>query len=209
MSCGLWPVMSSPRKATCPLRGCRRPKIVLIRVDFPAPLGPITVTTSPSFTSSETPLRMSTSGTYPATRSSARSTTPLPAESSAAPPVRPGSWVPSATIATSCSRLRDRPRAQVRVDHPFVGAHVVRRPVGDHPALRHHDHAVGVVHHHLHVMLDKQERHALLGTQALHVVEQAAPQGGVDPRHRLVETQQPRDPPPRPPHLEQPALAPR
>src|SRR5215216_4443016 len=154
--------MSLPSKTIVPLRGRSRPKIVLISVDLPAPLGPITVTTSPSRTSSETPLRMSTSGTYPATRSSARSTTPL-RESEA---IR---------ASFGRSRLPDRSRAEVGVDHAPVCAHLLRRPVGDHPSLRHHDHAVGVVHHHLHVVLDEQERDALLRAQALHVVEQAAP----------------------------------
>ncbi len=61
--CGLCPLISSPRKTTRPLRGRSSPKIVFTRVDLPAPLGPITVTISPSLTRIETPFRMSTSGT--------------------------------------------------------------------------------------------------------------------------------------------------
>ena len=62
MSWGLLPASSVSPKRTLPLRGLSRPKIVLIRVDLPAPLGPTMVTISPSPTSIETPLRMSTSG---------------------------------------------------------------------------------------------------------------------------------------------------
>ena len=62
MSCGFRPLISSPRNSIRPSRGCSRPKIVLIRVDLPAPLGPTMVTISPSRTLIETPLRMSTSG---------------------------------------------------------------------------------------------------------------------------------------------------
>ena len=54
---------------------------------------------------------------------------------------------------------------------------LVRLAVGDHPALGHHDHPVGVVHHHLHVVLDEQEGDSLLTAQALHVVEQPASEG--------------------------------
>ena len=38
-----------------PLLGVSRPEMVFSTVDFPAPLAPIRVTTSPSFTSKETP----------------------------------------------------------------------------------------------------------------------------------------------------------
>ena len=55
--------MSRPRNKTRPLRGFSRPKIVLMRVDLPAPFGPTTVTISPSWTEIETPFRMFTSGT--------------------------------------------------------------------------------------------------------------------------------------------------
>jgi hypothetical protein len=39
-----------------PSRACGLPKIVIISVDLPAPLAPIIVTISPSFTSMSTPL---------------------------------------------------------------------------------------------------------------------------------------------------------
>ena len=77
---------------------------------------------------------------------------------------------------------------------------------GDHAALGHHDDAVGVVHHDLHVVLDEQERDALLAPQALHVVEQARAERRVDPGHRLVEQQEARLGHQRPGELEQLAL---
>ena len=49
-------VMSFPRKVIFPLRGRLSPLIDRSVVDFPAPLAPISVTTSPSKTSSEIPL---------------------------------------------------------------------------------------------------------------------------------------------------------
>ena len=97
--------------------------------------------------------------------------------------------------------------AEVGVDHGLVGAHLVRLAVGDHPALGHHDHAVGVVHDHLHVVLDEEEGDAVLGAQALHVVEQAPAERRVDPGHRLVEQQEARLGHQRPGELEQLALA--
>src|SRR5918994_3722025 len=194
MSCGFSPVISRSRSEMWPRRGVNSPKMVLIRVDLPAPLGPITVTTSPSFTSRETPLRMSPSGTYPATTSSARSTAPSPPASGAMPTPR---W------RLSGRALADGARPEVRVDHPPVRSYLLGRPLRDHPALGHHDHAVGVVHHHLHVVLDEQEGHALLGAQPLHVVQQPAAERGVDTRHRLVEQQHPRPCHQRPRQLEQ------
>ena len=62
MSWGLRPARSSPAEEDRPERGRSSPKIVLIRVDLPAPLGPTIVTISPSRTLIETPLRMSASG---------------------------------------------------------------------------------------------------------------------------------------------------
>ena len=97
--------------------------------------------------------------------------------------------------------------AEVGVDHRLVGANLVRLAVGDHRALGHHDHPVGVVHDHLHVVLDEQEGDPVLGAQALHVVEQPAPEGRVDPGHRLVEEQEAGLRHQRPGELEQLALA--
>ena len=56
MSCGASCVMSSPWNRMKPLRGWLRPLIERSVVDFPAPFAPMSVTISPSWTSSETPL---------------------------------------------------------------------------------------------------------------------------------------------------------
>ena len=48
--------------------------MAFIKVDLPAPFGPTTVTTSPARTRIETPLNMSSSALYPATRSWVSST---------------------------------------------------------------------------------------------------------------------------------------
>ena len=50
--------MSRPSSRTEPLRTFSRPKIALNTVDFPAPLGPITVVIAPRRTSKVVPLRM-------------------------------------------------------------------------------------------------------------------------------------------------------
>ena len=54
--CGASCVMSSPWKVIFPLRGWLSPLIERSVVDLPAPFAPISVTISPSSTSSETPL---------------------------------------------------------------------------------------------------------------------------------------------------------
>ena len=56
MSWGLSLVMSGSRKTMRPSRGWFRPWIERSVVDLPAPFAPISVTTSPSRTSSEMPL---------------------------------------------------------------------------------------------------------------------------------------------------------
>ena len=59
MSCGASRVISSPSKRIVPSRARVRPEIERSVVDLPAPLEPISVTTSPSSTVSETPLSAS------------------------------------------------------------------------------------------------------------------------------------------------------
>ena len=119
----------------------------------------------------------------------------------------------STTSRSPVPALTSRPRfclaaaAEIGVDHGLVGADLVRLAVGDHLALGHHDHPVGVVHHHLHVVLDEQEGDPVLGAQPLHVVEQPPSERRVDARHRLVEQQEAGLRHQRPGELEQLALA--
>ena len=56
ISCVGSAVMSRPSKMIVPSRARGLPKIVIIRVDLPAPLAPISATISPSLTSRSTPL---------------------------------------------------------------------------------------------------------------------------------------------------------
>ncbi len=58
--------MSSPSRLTVPERMCTRPRTDLSRVDLPAPFGPMIPTNSPLASVTLQPLRMLTSGTYPA-----------------------------------------------------------------------------------------------------------------------------------------------
>jgi hypothetical protein len=51
--------MASPLNSTRPVRGRRKPTMVLKAVDFPAPLGPMMLTISCTSTVSETSCRMS------------------------------------------------------------------------------------------------------------------------------------------------------
>ena len=55
MVCGAMPSRLLPSNSTTPSRGLSRPATVLSVVDLPAPLAPISVTTSPSSTSKEMP----------------------------------------------------------------------------------------------------------------------------------------------------------
>jgi hypothetical protein len=57
MSSGDLPISDSPSKVTVPLCGLIRPLMVRSVVDFPAPLPPSRVTTSPWLTSNDTPRR--------------------------------------------------------------------------------------------------------------------------------------------------------
>jgi hypothetical protein len=57
---------------------------------------------------------------------------------------------------------------EVGVDDGRVVLHdLVRRALGDHLALAHHDHPVADVTHHVHVVLDEQHRGALFAHLAM------------------------------------------
>jgi hypothetical protein len=59
MSCGAIRAISRPRKRIVPVRAGVSPEIERSVVDLPAPLEPMSVTHSPSSTSSETPFNAS------------------------------------------------------------------------------------------------------------------------------------------------------
>ena len=77
-------------------------------------------------------------------------------------------------------------RAEVGVDDAWVAHHGVWRSLGDDLALRHHDHPVRDVAHHVHVVLH-EEHGASFVPQRLHVLEERLLQGGVHSCHRLVQ----------------------
>src|SRR5690606_38517060 len=79
MRCGASCVMSWPSKAIEPWRGCSRPKIVFIRVDLPAPLGPMMATISSASTRRDTARRISVSP-YPAVTASTCNSGILPSQ---------------------------------------------------------------------------------------------------------------------------------
>src|SRR5438034_2711862 len=72
-SCGARALMSRPSSEIRPRLGCRNPNIVLRRVDFPAPFGPITPVMVPGSTRRVMSARMSMPSTYPATSCSTAS----------------------------------------------------------------------------------------------------------------------------------------
>src|SRR5256885_2995410 len=131
-------------------------------VVLPAPFGPRTATSSPSPTSSETPC-------------SART------------------WPYRASTSSSSSRaelLGIRP--EVGLDHRRVVLHLARRAASDPAAEVEHVHAVGDPHHHLHVVLDQQDRQLEV---LAHPADQRAELSDllvVEASRRLVQEQQPR-----------------
>src|SRR5512145_871187 len=107
-----------------------KPMITLNVVDFPAPLGPITQTTSFSSTCSETPKR-----TW---------MLPYPAWTS-----RSSSWGMG-------------PLPEVGLDHALVTLDRLGGPLRDLHAVVHHEDGLAVVHDDVHVVLDDENRLALL-----------------------------------------------
>ena len=63
---------------------------------------------------------------------------------------------------------------------------VIGCALGDDLALGHHDHPVGDVAHHVHVVLDEEHGHALV-LEVEDVVEQRLRERRVHAGHRLVE----------------------
>src|SRR5260221_419090 len=87
-------------------------------------------------------------------------------------------------MSTTSPLVRD---AEVRVDDGLILAHVVRIPVAYLLAVVQHDHAVGNVHHHTHVVLDQDDRGPVLlvdvEDEAAHVLFLLHVHAG----HRLVQ----------------------
>src|SRR3989454_5696341 len=105
---------------------------------------------------------------------------------------------------TRPSRISVMAQPQVGAEHGLVLAHLVGPAVGDLAPVVEHDHAVGDVHDHAHVVLDQRDRRVELVVdvedEAAHVFLLLDVHAG----HRLVEQQQLPLGGPRPPQL--PAL---
>src|SRR2546426_2566008 len=113
---------------------------------------------------------------------------------------------------TRPSRISVMAQPQVGAEHGLVLAHLVGPAVGDLLAVVEHDHAVGDVHDHAHVVLDQRDRRAELivrvEDEAAHVLLLL----DVHPRHRLrppherrARPARPGPPPPPPPARGAPA----
>ena len=97
-------------------------------------------------------------------------------------------------------------RTEVCVDDRLVLTDRRRWPFGDDAAFGHHDHPVGDLLHHVHVVFDEEHGHALI-TKARDVAEQRLSERRIDARHRLVEHHHLRFDHERASHLEELALA--
>src|SRR5579859_3770876 len=120
-------------KVTVPVITGSRPVTALSSVDLPAPLGPITATTSPGPTSMLTPDTIG-APPYPAATSSSRRT-------------GPGRSRPTATLSPWASG-RDGPPPEpglsdeVGIEHLLIGTDRGHGALRDHPSLGHHDDGV-------------------------------------------------------------------
>src|SRR5437879_1878305 len=113
----------------------------------------------------------------------------------ATPPIRTsakkrGLLAMSANGATSPASTSVMGHAQVGVEHRLVLAHLLGRAVGDLAPVVEHDHAVGDVHDHAHVVLDQRDSRVELVVdvedEAAHVFLLLDVHAG----HRLVEQQE-------------------
>src|SRR5437763_7735480 len=161
--------MSSPRSTIVPERIGIRPNSALRNVDFPAPFGPMIPTSSPSNNVRLQPLRMFTSGTYPATTSVATRSGPSHGAvgTSSIPDSSDIAIVSPFFFGDDRRRFLELPglflcalrhvvmATEVGIDHVRVGADRVGRPFGNDAALGEHDHPVADVVHDVHVVLDE------------------------------------------------------
>src|SRR5688572_12132710 len=140
--------------------GGERPEIERSVVDLPAPLEPISVTTSPSSTWSVTPLSASIEP-YAVTMSS-----------------------------TSSSGISSPLLPEVGLDDLGVVADLRRLALGDLLAVVEHRDLLGHSHDHLHVVLDEEDGDLLLVAQPPHELRELLGLLRVHAGRRLVEQQQ-------------------
>src|SRR5260370_16975449 len=143
--------MFSPRKRTVPLRCGISAISALNVVDLPAPLRPMSATTSPRSTWKESSNRIC-AAPYHALRFS---TSSMAASSPRSWP-RPGGGREGAA------------GSEIDLLHLRVVADGFGIAVGDHDAAGQHDDAVGIGEHHVHRMFGEQDRNPALDHPPLH-----------------------------------------
>src|SRR5580704_16974975 len=138
-------------KVTVPVITGSRPVTALSRVDLPAPLGPMTETTSPGPTLMLTPDTMG-APPYPAAMLSSRKIGCGRSRS-------PGAWLPAGGGAPPGEGLSD----EVGIQHLLIGTGVRHGSLRYHPSLGHHDDGVAQSFHHRQFVLDHQHREPFAG----------------------------------------------
>src|SRR5215471_1047127 len=140
------------------------PEIARRVVVLPAPFAPRSATISPSSTVSDTPCNARTA------------------------PYR--AW--TSVSSSSGIRARRRPGAEVRLDHCGVGLDLLRRAGRDRPSEVEDGDAVRHRHDEVHVVLDEQDRDAVVDAQPPDQLREVADLLVVEPSGGLVEEQQTR-----------------
>src|SRR5262249_54188314 len=137
--------IDAPLKRMEPRQARTIPEMVRLIVDFPAPLGPKTVTISPACTAKFTPRRISVPP-YPAC-------TPV-SERSGSAMHTPRGYAPC------------RASPEIGLDDKRIGGNVLRRPPRNYPALGENEHVLRERGNRLHDMFRHQDRHAAGGKLA-------------------------------------------
>src|SRR5205823_7359677 len=167
---GRIPVISSPLKTTRPLRGRRKPTIVLKAVDFPAPLGADDADDLPD----------------PDAQGDAVEDVDLAV---AADKLVGGEEL----LAHPAARVASGSATEVRFNDALVGLDHARRPLGDLLAVVQHEHGLAEPHDDLHVVLDEQDGLAAVA-ELTDGLEEVVEEGPVHARGGLVEEDERRVP---------------
>ncbi len=132
-------MISRSSKAIRPDAARGFPQIVINKVDFPAPLAPMSVTISPCWIETSTPaqrLDIAVEGLDPGYLEH---------------------HAPPASLGTGTALL-----AEIGSDHGWVVANLLRRPFGNFLPVIEDDDVIGDLHDHAHVVLDQQDADTVL-----------------------------------------------
>ena len=174
------PVMSLPSKVIRPRRARGAPKIVIIVVDLPAPLAPISVTISPFVDVDVDALErldLAVEGLDAAQLQGA----------AGAPAGDRAHCSSSFSIASHFLFVGD---AEIGGDDLRIVAHLRRRAVGDLDAVVEHDDMVGNLHHDRHVVLDQQDRGVVVVADRAQERVEIGRFARIEAGGRLVEAEQ-------------------